>query len=199
MDEIRLIIGLGNPELEYGLTRHNAGFWALNIIAQRNKAIWTSEPKFRSEISKIYIGSPIQRCVWLLKPSLYMNESGEAVGKFCFFHKIQPYEILVVHDELDLLPGVLKLKKGGGNAGHNGLKNIQNKLQSSNFWRLRIGIGHPRTTETKIKNVSNFVLSKPTSNEKEKIDQCIDLCVNYVDEILKGEMKIIKDAIDKEK
>ncbi len=198
MSDIKLLVGLGNPETDYELTRHNAGFWLLNSFAHQHKLLWRKETKFKAEVAKFQSIDLGVDSLWLLKPSLYMNESGISVGIFCFFYKIKVDEVMIVHDELDLLPGSLRLKKGGGNAGHRGLKDIQQKLGSSDFWRLRIGIGHPKTLETPNKNVSDFVLSKPSSENRKSIDVGINLCVSHMNELLKCNIKNIHNALSKE-
>ena len=139
---IRLIVGLGNPGPEYERTRHNAGFRFLDALADKNGGTFRNEPKFKGEIARARIAGEE---VWLLKPLTFMNSSGESVSAVANYYKIKPEEILVVHDEMDLLPGCMRIKQGGGNAGHNGLKSITQQLGTPNFWRLRLGIGHPRT------------------------------------------------------
>src|SRR5664279_5039024 len=134
---IRLVVGLGNPGREYASTRHNAGFWFADALAAKLSALFGAEGKFASEVAKT--GD-----VRLAKPVTYMNLSGRAVTALARFFDIAPNEILVVHDELDLKPGEAKIKFAGGHAGHNGLRDIQAQLGSPEFWRLRIGIGHPR-------------------------------------------------------
>ncbi|OUT98012.1 MAG: aminoacyl-tRNA hydrolase [Betaproteobacteria bacterium TMED41] len=198
MNEIKLIVGLGNPEPNYSSTRHNAGFWLLNSFVRQSNLKWKRDTRSKAEIASFQTKTLENQKVWLLKPSLYMNESGISVYNFSFFYKIKAEQILIVHDELDLLPGSIKLKKGGGNAGHNGLKNVQQKLGSENFWRLRLGIGHPKTIETPIKNVSDFVLSEPSGEEKKSIDLGISLCTKYMNDLLKCNIKNIQNALSKE-
>ena len=139
---IRLIVGLGNPGPDYETTRHNAGFWLADHLADDLRASFALEKSFFGMVAKARLGADN---VLLLKPNTYMNRSGQAVGALARFYKLAPEAVLVLHDELDLMPGQVKLKQGGGHAGHNGLKDIQAALGSPNFWRLRIGIGHPRT------------------------------------------------------
>ena len=137
---IRLIVGLGNPGDEYRSTRHNMGFWFLDELAREKGVRFSSDARFFGDTARL---TTPEGDVWL-KPTTYMNASGSAVQALAAYYKIKPEEILVVHDELDIAPGCLKVKLGGGNAGHNGLKDITAKLSTPNFWRLRIGIGHPR-------------------------------------------------------
>jgi len=137
---IKLIVGLGNPGQKYEGTRHNAGFWAVDAIAATLAGHWAEERKFRGAVSRVMVDGVDVR---LLRPVTFMNRSGQSVGPLAQFFKIAPEEILVIHDELDLPPGRMRLKCGGGHGGHNGLKDIQAALGSADFWRLRIGVGHP--------------------------------------------------------
>ena len=141
---IRLVVGLGNPGPEYVDTRHNAGFWWVDALAHDLRAVLKPEGKFLGLAGRAQYED---RDVWLLQPTTFMNRSGQSVAALARFYKILPNEILVVHDELDLLPGDVKLKLGGSHAGHNGLKDIQAMLGTADFWRLRLGIGHPRTLQ----------------------------------------------------
>lgn len=166
---IRLIVGLGNPGQEYARTRHNAGFWFVNEVARSFGGTFREEGKFKGEVCRVRIDGAD---VWLLKPSTFMNASGQAVAALAQFYKIAPDEILVAHDELDIAPGCLKLKQGGGNAGHNGLKDITAQLGTPNFWRLRIGTGHPRTLGL-AQQVFDFVLSAPSAEHRAAIDRMI--------------------------
>jgi PTH1 family peptidyl-tRNA hydrolase len=163
MEEIRLIVGLGNPGKEYDRTRHNAGFWWVDAIAGRKNALWKREAKFSGYVAKVEEGG---RDFWLLKPSTYMNESGRSVSALLRFYRIEPGSMLVVHDELDLPPGTVKLKKGGGTGGHNGLTDIADALATKDFWRLRVGIGHPGHKDL----VSDYVLAKARKEEQAAID-----------------------------
>ena len=138
---IRLIVGLGNPGPEYAGTRHNAGFRFVDALARREGAVMREERKFQAEVGRIRVG---EREVWLLKPLTFMNNSGRAVQAAAQYYKISPEEILVAHDELDIDPGQMRLKQGGGHAGHNGLRDIAAQLGTPDFWRLRLGVGHPR-------------------------------------------------------
>ncbi len=164
---IRLIVGLGNPGAEYESTRHNAGFWLVDQLARGDLR---KESRFNALAAKTRI---VGNEVWLLEPQTFMNRSGQSVGAVARFFKIQPDEILVAHDELDLPPGVAKLKKGGSSGGHNGLKDISAALGTQDYWRLRIGIGHPR--ELKLQQpVVDFVLHRPRAEEQGPIDRAID-------------------------
>ncbi|HEV8519456.1 MAG TPA: aminoacyl-tRNA hydrolase [Burkholderiales bacterium] len=165
---MKLVVGLGNPGKKYERTRHNAGFWWVERLAQGLKAVFRSESKFHGRIAKL-----AQPEIWLLLPATYMNESGRAVAATASFYKIVPQEILVVHDELDLPPGSVKLKLGGGLSGHNGLKDIAEGLGSRDFWRLRIGIGHPRDTAATEQDVVDYVLHPPRAEEQPLIDDAV--------------------------
>jgi peptidyl-tRNA hydrolase, PTH1 family len=171
---IKLIVGLGNPGNEYAHTRHNMGADLLARIADKYKISLKVEGKFAGELGKGIIENTE---VKLLLPSTYMNESGRSVGAVATFYKIAPDEILVLHDELDLAPGIAKFKTGGGAGGHNGLKSIISCLgNNQNFNRLRIGIGHPVTKPEMI----NFVLGLPPKAEREMLDQVIDEAVDCI-------------------
>lgn len=163
---IRLIVGLGNPGPEYEHTRHNAGFWWVDAAARELGARLASDRAYHGLVAR---ANRPQGPVWLLQPMTFMNLSGRSVGPLARFFKIAPAEILVVHDELDLLPGQMKLKQGGGAAGHNGLKDLLAHLGSPDFWRLRIGIGHPGARD----EVANWVLRKPPVDDRIAIDKCI--------------------------
>jgi len=161
----RLVVGLGNPGAEYSETRHNAGFWFCERLAQRLGVVLVRESRFHG-----LVGASREACVWLLLPQTFMNRSGQSVGALARFHKIAPGEILVVHDELDIPPGQLRLKFGGGLGGHNGLKDITAHLGSQDFWRLRIGIGHPGNRD----EVVNYVLKPPRKEEAAEIEAAIE-------------------------
>jgi PTH1 family peptidyl-tRNA hydrolase len=164
---IRLIVGLGNPGTEYAQTRHNAGFWLVDQLARGQLR---KEARFTALACKTSIAG---HDVWLLEPLTFMNRSGQAVAAIAHFYKINPEEILVVHDELDLNPGIAKLKKGGSSGGHNGLKDIDRALGTRDYWRLRLGIGHPRTLGLQ-QPVVDFVLHRPRAEEQPLIDTAID-------------------------
>lgn len=182
MSTIKLIVGLANPGLEYAATRHNAGAWYVEQLAQRYNQSLKNEAKFFGHTSRININGQDIR---LLIPTTYMNLSGKAVQAMAMFYQIKPTEILVAHDELDLNPGIAKLKLGGGHGGHNGLKDIINKLgNNSNFYRLRIGIGHPGDKS----KVVGFVLNKPSKPEQERIDQVIDQSVHCTEILVKQDI-----------
>ena len=177
--KIKLIVGLGNPTTEYEHTRHNAGFWFLDELAWQWKAAFKNEKKFFGDVARV---ARPEGDVWLLKPDTYMNLSGKAVQALANFYKIQPEEILVVHDELDIDCGAIRFKLGGGNGGHNGLKDIQAKLGTPQFYRLRLGIGHPGDKHL----VVDFVLNKPSAAERELIDRAIAKSLRAMDDVMAG-------------
>ena len=179
---IRLLVGLGNPGPQYEATRHNAGFWWLDAAARKLGATLTPQRSWFGLAAK---ASTAAGPVWLLQPMTYMNLSGKAVAALARFHKIAPQEILVAHDELDLQPGQAKIKCGGGHAGHNGLRDIHAQLGSAEYWRLRLGIGHPGVKA----EVVDYVLRKPPAEQREQIEQTIARSVESLDLLLAGEME----------
>lgn len=179
----RLIVGLGNPGPDYADTRHNAGFWLVDRLADDLKVNLAAQSKFHGHVGR---GSVQGNDLWLLQPSTYMNRSGQAVIALARFYKILPDEILVVHDELDLAPGGIRLKQGGGAGGHNGIKDIQAHLGTPDFWRLRLGVGHPRTLGLQ-QEVADFVLHRPRNDEQSAIDQAIDRCLLAWPQLAKGD------------
>lgn len=182
---IRLIIGLGNPGPEYEATRHNAGFWLADHFADDLGASFTLDKAFSAWVGKgRFEGEPIV----LAKPSTFMNRSGQAAGALMRFYKLVPEQVLVLHDELDLMPGNVKLKQGGGHAGHNGLRDIQAAFSSPEFWRLRMGIGHPRTLGVE-QQVAAFVLNMPRRDELKEIEHAIDRCRAVLPALLRGEFQ----------
>jgi len=169
MNPPRLIVGLGNPGPEYETTRHNVGFWFVDQLADKLKATLAPQAKFFGKSART--GD-----TWLLEPTTFMNRSGQSVAALANFYKIEASEILVIHDELDLPPGGIRLKQGGGNGGHNGLKDIQARLGTPDFWRLRLGIGHPRTLGL-AQQVVDFVLHPPRKEELPDIEQALHRCL----------------------
>src|SRR6476661_7682593 len=164
---MKLIVGLGNPGKKYEATRHNAGFWWLDEVARATGASLRRESRFSGEVAKVAAGD-----LWLLKPETFMNASGRAVGALAGFYRIAPQDILVAHDELDLPPGSVKLKFGGGLSG-NGLKDVAAVLGTRDFWRLRIGIGHPRDLAASEQEVVDYVLHNPRLDEKNAIEEAL--------------------------
>ena len=182
---IKLIVGLGNPGKKYETTRHNAGFWLVERLAALHRLTLRKEPRFHALVGRLDTASGH---AWLLLPRTWMNESGSAVGAMAQFHRIAADEILVAHDELDLPPGGVKMKRGGGHAGHNGLRDIIENLGTPDFWRLRIGIGHPRDVAASEQEVVDFVLHAPRKEEQALIDAVIDRSVAVFELILADNM-----------
>jgi len=183
---IRLIVGLGNPGADYGQTRHNAGFWLVDTLANGvGSRGLVREARFNALAAKITIAG---QETWLLEPQTYMNRSGQSVGALARFYKINPDEILVAHDELDLAPGVAKIKKGGSSGGHNGLKDITAALGTQDYWRLRIGIGHPRELNLQ-QPVVDFVLHRPRKEEQALINEAIDKSLGVVPLLCEGKFE----------
>ena len=185
--DIRLIVGLGNPGANYHSTRHNAGFWLLDEIARDFSASLNNDTRFHGETGKIRAaGKDIQ----LLKPSTFMNRSGQAVGALSRYFKIEPTQILVMHDELDLEPGDNRLKKSGGHGGHNGLRDIINHI-GRDFYRLRIGIGHPGDRN----QVVNYVLKNPSSDDLGKIEDAMRRTLDIIPTLLQGHFEKAMQAL----
>jgi PTH1 family peptidyl-tRNA hydrolase len=180
---IRLVVGLGNPGREHEATRHNAGFWFVDTLAARLGAAFAVERKFSGHMARA-AGE-----LRLLKPTTFMNLSGRAVAAMTNFYAIAPAEMLVVHDELDLLAGQVKMKFGGGNAGHNGLRDITAQLGTPEFWRLRLGIGHPRDSAIPQQDVVDYVLQPPRSAERSSILDAIDLALDAWPAIAAGDFE----------
>ena len=185
---IRLVAGLGNPGREYANTRHNAGFWFVDELANRLGASFNVEAKFGGDVAKT-------GALRLVKPMTFMNLSGRAVAGLARFFSLLPAEILVVHDELDLLPGKAKMKLGGGHAGHNGLRDIQAQLGSPDFWRLRLGIGHPRDSELTQQEVVDYVLKPPRAEELAAIREAMQRGLMAWPDIAQGDMEAAMMAL----
>ncbi len=179
MAGIRLIVGLGNPGAEYAQTRHNAGFWFIERLAEQEASAMRPDRRFFGLAG---------RCgdAWLLAPQTYMNRSGGSVAAMANFYRVSPEEILVAHDELDLPAGGVRLKRGGGHAGHNGLRDIAARLGSADFWRLRLGIGHPRVLGLD-QAVADYVLHRPPAAQLASIEAALERALALVPEFLRGD------------
>lgn len=182
---LKLIVGLGNPGRDYEDTRHNAGFWFVDRLAREFGVSLRLDKAYQALTAKIVVQG---QTVWLMQPQTFMNRSGVSVAGLATFYKIAPAEILVAHDELDFLPGVIKLKYGGSHAGHNGLKDIAARLGSLDFWRLRVGIGHPRSLNLQ-QEVADFVLHRASREQQALIDQALDKALLVQDKLVKGEFE----------
>ena len=178
---IKLFVGLGNPGTEYEGTRHNAGFWWVDALARELKVSLHMDKAYHGLVARTSVNG---RNVWLLEPQTYMNLSGKSVAALARFFKIAPQEILVVHDELDVPPGQAKLKQGGGHAGHNGLRDIHAQLGTGDYWRLRIGIGHPGVKS----EVADWVLRKPAPEQRTAVEECIARTLKAAPALLEGDM-----------
>ncbi len=186
---MRLIVGLGNPGTEYAETRHNAGFWFCERLARDLGTSFARESRYHGLVAKARVtGADL----WLLMPQTFMNRSGQAVQALAHFYRIEPAEMLVVHDELDIPPGQMRLKFGGGLGGHNGLKDITGHLGTQDYWRLRVGIGHPGDRN----EVINYVLKPPRREEREEIDAALDRALLAWPALAKGEFNAATQRIN---
>ncbi len=181
-EQFELIVGLGNPGPNYAQTRHNAGFWLLDRIAEHFNQSFRQDTKFSGERIQIQHKG---REIHLLKPSTFINRSGQPVAKLAHYYKIPAEKILIAHDELDLEPGITRLKRQGGHGGHNGLRDLISQLGSREFWRLRIGIGHPGHRD----QVVDYVLNKPRKHEALEIDRALDNTMISLPDILSGRLE----------
>lgn len=179
---IKLFVGLGNPGPEYEATRHNAGFWFIDALARDLKCTLAYDKSYFGLVGSTVVAG---HKVWLLKPSTFMNLSGKSVGALAKYFKIAPEEVLVVHDELDIVPGQAKLKLGGSHAGHNGLRDIHAQLGTDQYWRLRIGIGHPGVKS----EVIHWVLKKPLAEHRTAIEDTIVRSLHALGHFVSGEME----------
>jgi peptidyl-tRNA hydrolase, PTH1 family len=173
---LKLIVGLGNPGREYARTRHNAGWWYVDALADQYRGSWRAEPRDHTELARVRIA---QSDLWLLKPTAFMNRSGAPVAAVANFYRIAPAEILVVHDEIDLPPGIARLKEGGGHGGHNGIRDVIAHI-GADFWRLRLGVGHPGSKDL----VIDAVLDRPTGSEQLVIEQTMTRALDILPEML---------------
>ena len=180
--EIKAIVGLGNPGSKYTETRHNAGFWFIEELARSKAAYFLAEKKFHGEVAKLVTAKDN---VWLLKPSTFMNASGLSVKSLMSFYRIAPENLLVVHDEIDLPAGEVKLKRGGGHGGHNGLRDIINQLGDKSFLRLRVGVGHPGSKD----QVVDYVLRNPSKEDNIAIESSIVRAMNMMPDLLAGDLE----------
>lgn len=186
--DIRLIVGLGNPGARYADTRHNAGFWFVDEIARLAGATLRPEPRFHGEAARTTLDG---RELWLLEPTTFMNRSGQSVAALARFYKIAPEQILIAHDEIDLPAGQIKLKYAGGHGGHNGLRDIHAHLGTPNYWRLRIGVGHPGNKD----QVADYVLHAPSKVDREKIDFIIDEARRQFPTLLRGDATAVMNHL----
>ncbi len=181
-EPIVLVVGLGNPGARYEQTRHNAGFWFVDALADRAGGVLRHEGRFNARLGQVTIDA--RRC-FLLKPETFMNRSGQAVSALCRYYKILPAHLLVVHDDIDLAPGVARLKRGGGHGGHNGLRDIIKAMGDNGFWRLRLGVGHPGTRD----EVVDYVLHPPSHAQRRVIDEAIEAALGVMPLVVAGEQE----------
>jgi PTH1 family peptidyl-tRNA hydrolase len=177
---LQAVIGLGNPGSEYAETRHNAGFWWVDALAHRAGVSLRPDARLKGDLGRLTLGGA---SVWLFKPGTYMNHSGQAVAALAAYYRLDPAALLIVHDELDLAPGTVRLKQGGGHGGHNGLRDITAHL-GADFLRLRIGIGHPGHRD----QVVGYVLHRPSQMERQQIGQAMDRALDIFPELIAGRM-----------
>lgn len=185
---IQLLVGLGNPGPQYADSRHNAGFWLADRVAERAGIEFKAEAKFHGLVGRVRADVGDLR---LLKPMTFMNHSGRSVAAVCRYFDIEPEQVLVAYDELDLPVGTVKLKRGGGHAGHNGLRDTISALASRDFWRLRIGIGHPGAKE----HVVGYVLSRPSRDDAQIIVDAIDRAEDCLPELLAGQYQRVMNRL----
>ncbi|MBO31270.1 MAG: aminoacyl-tRNA hydrolase [Acidimicrobiaceae bacterium] len=188
MAAISLVCGLGNPGAQYEATRHNAGFWFLDALQRVVPLPWRPETRFFGDLADTRVG---QQRVRFLRPATFMNECGGAVASVCSYFDIPAEAVLVVHDDLDLPPGTVRVKQGGGHGGHNGLRDIFSKLGSREFVRLRIGIGHPGNSD----DVTDWVLRKPSSEDKTAILDAIDRALGEINPMMAGDLEPVMKAL----
>jgi PTH1 family peptidyl-tRNA hydrolase len=175
---LKLVVGLGNPGPEYARTRHNAGYWYVDELARSARSAWRSESRHQCELTRVTVAG----CeLWLIKPTTYMNNSGAAVQSISAYHRVAPAEVLVVHDEIDLPPGVVRLKEGGGHGGHNGVRDVMAHL-GPEFWRLRLGVGHPGSKD----QVIDAVLDRATPAEQQLINAALVRALAALPDFLSG-------------
>jgi len=189
---VQLIVGLGNPGPKYAQTRHNAGFFFVDELARSKGASLRPEAKFHGEVCRLRLDG---HEVWLLKPTTFMNRSGQSVAALARFYKIPPESILVAHDELDIPAGQLRLKRGGGHGGHNGLRDIINQLGSREFLRLRIGIDHPGHAS----EVTNYVLGKASAADSISIEAAISDALHVLPQIVDGDLQAAMNRLHSRK
>ncbi|MDZ7747742.1 MAG: aminoacyl-tRNA hydrolase [Halofilum sp. (in: g-proteobacteria)] len=187
--EFRLVVGLGNVGARYAGTRHNAGFWYADGLAERLQASWRADRKAHGSLARATVAG---RDLRLLKPDTLMNRSGQAVAAVANFHKIPPACVLVAHDDLDLPPGTVRLKHGGGHGGHNGLRDVAARLGSPDFWRLRIGVGHPGQRA----DVIDYVLARPSPDDRRAMEAAIDRALDESEHLLgEGDVEAAMHAL----
>jgi PTH1 family peptidyl-tRNA hydrolase len=190
MSHITLIVGLGNPGSGYNGTRHNAGFWFINELGEHYPLDFKSESRFQGEVASAKIDG---RSIRVLRPTTFMNESGQSVASLMRYFAIEPSSVLVVHDDLDLEPGAVRLKEGGGHGGHNGLRDLIRNLDSNEFIRLRLGIGHPGHPD----EVTDYVLHAPPVAERSAILDAVSRAVAFIDPMINGDHAAVMNELNR--
>jgi PTH1 family peptidyl-tRNA hydrolase len=190
MDQISLIVGLGNPGTGHASTRHNAGYWFVEELARRYPLDFRLEARFKGELAELQIGG---RKLRLLRPNTFMNLSGLSVAPLARYFDVAPEQILVVHDDLDLPPGVARIKNGGGHGGHNGLRSLFSDLGSREFMRLRLGIGHPGNSD----EVTDYVLRIPSAQDRELILDAVQRCAGLFQDMVAGDWERVMNELHK--
>jgi len=188
MMTLKLIVGLRNPGEQYQKTRHNVGAWLLMSLADQLNRSWTLKKDLLAEYTELHCDG---KKILAMMPTTYMNLSGQAVAGFVRYYRLKAEEILVVHDDLDLPVGSLRIKRGGGHGGHNGLQDIIRHLGTADFYRLRLGIGHPGDKS----EVANYVLSSPSLTDKKILDELIEQVLAYFPQIIDGKMEAVMNAL----
>ncbi|MES2212049.1 MAG: aminoacyl-tRNA hydrolase [Pseudomonadota bacterium] len=190
MSAIQLVIGLANPGQSYEKTRHNAGAWWLNYAMGHWRCSWSTQSKLSAQVSQYALPDRVLR---LAQPTVYMNESGQSVQALLHYYKITPDQLLVVHDDLDLQPGDVRFKFDGGHGGHNGLRDIIQKVGTAAFYRLRLGIGHPGHRD----QVSDYVLNQPSVADRARIDGAIEKSFCAWEGLVTGDLTKAQNALNK--
>jgi len=190
--QFELIVGLGNPGNDYASTRHNAGFWFVDELAREFGSSFSTDKRFFAATATAFIDG---RKVQLAKPMNFMNNSGQGVSAVARFYKIKPEKVLVAHDELDIPPGQIRLKQGGGHGGHNGLRDVIPQLGSRDFWRLRIGIGHPGHKNA----VAGYVLKRAPADQQRLMDEAIELAIRESRTLVDGDINVATKALHSHK
>lgn len=184
---LKLIVGLGNPGRDYARTRHNAGWWFVDALSQQFGGAWRNQARDNLELSRIRIADAD---IWLAKPTSFMNRSGGPVAAVTQFYRIAPADMLVVHDEIDLPPGAVRFKQGGGHGGHNGVRDVIAHL-GADFWRLRIGVGHPGSKD----QVIDAVLDRPSASEQDVIDEALSRALEVMPELLRSGAQVAMNTL----
>jgi peptidyl-tRNA hydrolase, PTH1 family len=186
---LKLVVGLGNPGSQYARTRHNAGFWVVDEWLRQQQTSASTQAKFLGSVARLTLGA---QQIWVLKPSTFMNKSGESVAAFTHFYQIPSESVLVIHDELDLPNGQLRLKFGGGHGGHNGLRDLT-RVMGEHYWRLRVGIDHPGSKD----QVLAYVLGQPFNDQVAALEDSVGLAVKTLEDSIKGDVNAVMGQLNR--